>query len=102
MNREDGSFSRQRPRQPWLRYLALTPFAAGAVLLSVFFFTAVVALFLVATLGFGVRIWWLRRKMRSAAVATSRRPDQPLEGEFTVVRENDGQNEAKPVQRARR
>ncbi len=102
MNREDGSFSGQGQRHPWLRYLALTPFAVGAALFSMFFFTVVILLFFVAMLGFGMRIWWLRRKMRSAAAAAPRRPDQPLEGEFTVVRENDVGDEIDPVRRVRR
>ncbi len=104
MNQEDGSFGKLGQRQPqsWLRYLALAPIVAGTALLSVFFFTAVIALFLLATLGFGARTWWLRRKLRSAAVGAHGLRDQPLEGEYRVVRENDGRNEGAELRRSRR
>ncbi|MHB8256969.1 MAG: hypothetical protein ACYDHY_11365 [Acidiferrobacterales bacterium] len=104
MNQEDGSFGKLGQRQPqsWLRYLALVPIVAGVALFSVFFFTAVIALFLLATLGFGARTWWLRRKLRSAVVGAHGLRDEPLEGEYSVVREDDRQNEGAEQRRSRR
>jgi hypothetical protein len=60
----------------------------GAVLIGVLF-----ALAAVAAIAIAVRIWWLQRKMRAAAVANpSRQPEQQvIEGDYTVVRETDGE-----------
>ena len=45
--------------------------------LGIFFFTAFLALFVVAAAALGFRLWWLRRKMRQSAEAS--------EGEYLVI-----------------
>ena len=63
----------------WLNYLILLPVLIIAVLLAIFFFAAFLALFVLAVVSIGLRLWWLRRKLRKAAGA------QPLEGDYVVV-----------------
>src|SRR5687768_4913317 len=52
------------PGKRWLTYLLLAPFLIIMAVLGIFFFTAFLALFAVAAVGFGLRLWWLRRKLR--------------------------------------
>lgn len=54
------------PGKRWLTYLLLAPFLIIMVVLGIFFFTAFLALFAVAAVGFGLRLWWLRRKLRKS------------------------------------
>jgi membrane protein implicated in regulation of membrane protease activity len=68
------------PARSWLAYLLLVPFFALAVLLAVFFFAAFLAFLAVAALVIGVRLWWLRRRLRRA------RRDHAIEGEYVVIR----------------
>ncbi len=102
MTRENNSFGKQGQRQPWLRYLVLAPFAAGAVVLAAFFFTAVIVLFLLATVVFGMRIWWLRRKLRTGTGGAPGGRDQPLEGEYKVINENEAEGKDEEPRRFRR
>lgn len=50
----------------WLIYLLLIPVFIVMAVLGIFFFTAFFALFAVAGIGLGFRLWWLRRKLRKS------------------------------------
>jgi hypothetical protein len=63
----------------WLHYLILLPVLIVAVLLAIFFFAAFLGLFVVAAASIGLRLWWLRRKLRKTAGA------QALEGDYVVI-----------------
>jgi hypothetical protein len=63
----------------WLHYLILLPVLIVAVLLAVFFFAAFLGLFVLAAVSIGLRLWWLRRKLRKAAGARA------LEGDYVVI-----------------
>jgi hypothetical protein len=58
------------PAARWLTYLLLVPVLIIMVVLGIFFFTAFLALFAVAAVGFGFRLWWLRRKLRESMQAS--------------------------------
>jgi hypothetical protein len=66
----------------WLHYLILLPVLIIAVLLAIFFFAAFLGLFVLAAVSIGLRLWWLRRKLRKAAGA------QALEGDYVVIEES--------------
>ena len=68
---------RPSPASRWLAYLLLIPAFIIMAVLGIFFFTAFLALFVVAAAALGFRLWWLRRKMRQSA-------DAP-EGEYLVI-----------------
>lgn len=104
MTQENDNFGKrgQRQPQPWLRYLVLTPFAVGAAVLAAFFFTAVIALLLLAAAVFGVRIWWLRRKLRAGAGGAHGGRDQPLEGEYKVISDDEVASKDEEQRRFRR
>ncbi len=63
----------------WLNYLILLPVLIVAVLLAIFFFAAFLALLVLAAVSIGLRLWWLRRKLRKVAGA------QTLEGDYVVI-----------------
>jgi hypothetical protein len=63
----------------WLNYLILLPILIVAVLLAIFFFATFLALFVLAAVSIGLRLWWLRRKLRKAAGT------QSLEGDYVVI-----------------
>jgi hypothetical protein len=63
----------------WLNYLILLPVLIVTVLLAIFFFAAFLALFALAAVGLGLRLWWLRRKLRKSTGA------QTLEGDYVVI-----------------
>ncbi len=75
-------------QRPWFRYLLLAPFAAGMAILAGFFLVTFIALFAVFMLGLAARIWWLRRKIGAGMRSPGAARAQPLDGEFSVVREN--------------
>lgn len=52
------------PFQRWLFYLALIPLLIGILVLGAFFFSIFLAVFSIAAAGIGVRLWWLRRKLK--------------------------------------
>jgi len=68
---------RPSPASRWLAYLLLIPAFIIMAVLGIFFFTAFLALFVVAAAAIGFRLWWLRRKMRQSAEAS--------EGEYLVI-----------------
>jgi hypothetical protein len=54
------------------------------VVLGIFFFTAFLALFAVAAVGFGLRLWWLRHKLRKTMDAEETQMDVE-EAEYVVI-----------------
>ncbi|MHB8454488.1 MAG: hypothetical protein ACYDDO_07260 [Acidiferrobacterales bacterium] len=78
----------RRVQRPWLRFLMLAPFAAGMVILAGFFLVTFIVILAVFMLGFAARIWWLRRKIGAGMRSPGAARAQPLDGEFSVVREN--------------
>ena len=79
------------PGKRWLTYLFLAPFFIIMVVLGIFFFTAFLALFAVAAVGFGFRLWWLRRKLQKTMDAENARMDtedarmDAKEAEYVVI-----------------
>ncbi len=69
------------PVSRWLSYLILLPILIAITLLGIFFFAALLALFVVAAVGLGLRFWWLRRKLRKSNRA------EKLEVEYIVIEE---------------
>ncbi len=65
------------PAGRWLAYLILVPVFIIMAVLGIFFFTAFLALFAVAAIGLGFRLWWLRRKLRKSMEAA--------EGQYVVI-----------------
>jgi len=72
--------SRPSPASRWLAYLLLIPAFVVMAILGVFFFTAFLALFAVAAVGLGLRLWWIRRELRKSASAS-----EAAEGEYLVI-----------------
>jgi Flp pilus assembly protein TadB len=72
------------PGKRWLTYLLLAPFLIIMVVLGIFFFTAFLALFAVAAVGFGLRLWWLRHKLRKTMDAEETQMDVE-EAEYVVI-----------------
>lgn len=71
----------QTARYPvWLLWLAGIPLAIVASLLAIFFFTFFVIFFALAALAVGLRLWWLRRKLRRAPPASA-----VLDAEYEVI-----------------
>lgn len=70
------------PYPPWLLLLVGLPLAITAILLAVFFFTFFLIFFVLAMLVVGLRLWWLRRKLRQAQPSSS---TTALETEYEVV-----------------
>lgn len=61
----------------WLFYLLLVPIFIVMAILGIFFFTAFLALFAVAAVSLGFRLWWLRRKLRKSMEAAG--------GQYSVI-----------------
>ena len=72
------------PGKRWLTYLLLAPFLIIMTVLGIFFFTAFLALFAVAAVGFGLRLWWLRRKLRKTMEAEEAQMNAE-EAEYVVI-----------------
>jgi hypothetical protein len=74
----------ERPAPPrWLAMLLLVPMLVVAAVFGFFIFLVALGFVLFAAVVIGLRLWWLRRKLRAATPAT----DPALEGEYVVVRE---------------
>ncbi len=76
----------------WVSYLILIPILIVMMILGVFFFTAFLALFAIAAIGFGFRFWWVRRELIKSmnsdnTVGTVETADT-VEGEYVVVNED--------------
>lgn len=69
------------PVSRWKFYLILVPTFIAAALLTIFFFSAFLALFLIAGVVLGLWIWWLRRDLRKSNHV------QSVEGEYVVIKE---------------
>ena len=65
----------------WFAWLIVIPTVLAALALGVFFFALFSALLAVAALVVGVRLWWLRRRIRRAADSDA------IEAEYEVVEE---------------
>ena len=77
MEEEIFKASQPGPAARWLTYLLLVPLLIVMAVLGIFFFTAFLALFAVVAAGFGLRLWWLRRKLRESM--------QTAEAEYDVI-----------------
>lgn len=78
-------------RMPWPQRLLIATVGVGLVIAAFFFFVfALITGAIVAAL-FGIRLWWVMRKLRAQAKNTA-----ALEGEYTVV------ERASPTQRPER
>ncbi|MEO5654913.1 MAG: hypothetical protein ABIR00_02875 [Nitrosospira sp.] len=82
------------PGKRWLTYLLLAPFLIVMVVLGIFFFTAFLALFAVAAVGFGFRLWWLHRKLRKSMDAVEA-PYVVIEDAEIIEESTDRVNENK-------
>ncbi|MEE9222609.1 MAG: hypothetical protein V3V40_04060 [Nitrosomonadaceae bacterium] len=76
----------------WVSYLILIPILIVMVIFGVFFFAAFFALFAIVAIGFGFRLWWLRRVLIKTmspdnTVGTGETADT-VEGEYVVVNED--------------
>jgi Flp pilus assembly protein TadB len=69
------------PVSRWKIYLVLVPTVIAAAFLTILFFSAFLALFLIAGAVLGLWIWWSRRKVRKS------NRGQSLEGEYVVIKE---------------
>nr|WP_281722336.1 hypothetical protein [Nitrosomonas nitrosa] len=65
------------PFQRWLFYLLLIPVAILMLVLGAFFFSIFLALFVIAAIGVGIRLWWLRRKLQKAAAGQFQEETHP-------------------------
>lgn len=65
------------PINKWVIYLVLVPVAMVMIVLGAFFFAAFLALFAIAAVAIGVRIWWVRRKLHQEK--------REEEGDYTII-----------------
>lgn len=76
----------------WVTYLILIPLVILMVIFGIFFFAAFLALFSIVAVGFGLRLWWLRRKliksMSSDNAAGTADTADTVEGEYVIVDED--------------
>jgi hypothetical protein len=76
----------------WATYLILIPLVTLMVIFGIFFFAAFLALFSIVAVGFGLRLWWLRRKliksMSSDNTAGMADTTDTVEGEYVIVDEH--------------
>lgn len=69
------------PVNRWVGYLITIPLALIGVAFAVFFFSAFLALFLIAGSALGIWMWWIRRQ------TSTDRESSTLEGIYQVVDE---------------
>ncbi|MDA3933960.1 MAG: hypothetical protein PF630_06495 [Gammaproteobacteria bacterium] len=84
----------QRPPlwQRWLLALAATAVLVVSFMLGAILLIVVLGIAAIAALLIGIRVWWLRRKLRSSDTGTSTEGD-PLRDLFTAVqRQQQGQH----------
>lgn len=84
----------------WVSYLILIPILIVVAIFGVFFFAAFLALFTIAAIGFGLRFWWLKRKlsksMNSDNMVDTVETTDTVEGEYVVVdKDQDGEAEVR-------
>lgn len=76
----------------WVTYLILIPILILMVIFGIFFFAAFLALFSIVAVGFGLRLWWLRRKliksMSSDNTEGTADTADTVEGEYVIVDED--------------
>jgi hypothetical protein len=72
----------RNPKHGWLVWLLLLPTFLVAAVFGFFVLLAILGAVLIGALVFGLRLWWLRRKLARAAHS------QVLEAEYVVVRES--------------
>ena len=73
-----------KPINKWVLYLTIIPVAIVMIALGAFFFAAFLAIFAIAAVVIGIRIWWLRRKYQSQAQSTTQQ-SATEEGEYTII-----------------
>ena len=76
----------------WVTYLILIPIVILLVIFGIFFFAAFLALFSIVAVGFGLRLWWLRRKLINS-MSSDNATDMvdtvdTVEGEYVIVDED--------------
>jgi hypothetical protein len=108
-NKETGATEEEifRASQPgpaarWLTYLLLVPVLIVMVVLGIFFFTAFLALFAVVAAGFGLRLWWLRRKSRESMQTAEAEYDVIEDAEIVEETKNRPSNKASEANRHER
>lgn len=77
-----GHYRRLRERS-WASHLWLIPVAALVIVLASFLFVVVLVLFCAVAIGVGLRLWWLRRKLRRNG-GTGR----VIEGDYLIIEEH--------------
>lgn len=70
-------------RQGWLASLLLIPILIAAAVVGFFVFAVILGLIFLAATVLLLRLWWLRRKMRTVA-----QDSQSLQGEYVVIHES--------------
>jgi len=67
----------------WLAWLIAIPALVAAALFGFVVFVAVLGLVLLLAIYFGIRIWWLRRKLSRET------GEHVIEGEYVVMRKSN-------------
>ena len=68
-----------KPINKWVLYLTIIPVAIVMITLGAFFFAAFLAIFAIAAVVIGVRIWWLRRKYQGQVQS------EKEDGDYTII-----------------
>ena len=68
-----------KPINKWVLYLTIIPVAIVMIALGAFFFAAFLAIFAIAAVVIGVRIWWLRRKYQGQVQS------EKEDGDYTII-----------------
>jgi CHASE3 domain sensor protein len=102
MEEEVFKASQPGPAARWLTYLLLVPVLIVMAVLGIFFFTAFLALFAVVAAGFGLRLWWLRRKLRESMQTAKAEYDVIEDAEIVEETKNKPNNKASEANRHER